>query len=99
VSESEPKSAYELAMERLRKKDAEAGVEHRPLNDEQRAAIAEIRSTYQARIAEREILFRSERSKATDPAALEEAEQNYRRDRDRMARERDAKVEKVRDES
>jgi hypothetical protein len=99
VSESEPKSAYELAMERLRKKDAEAGVEHRSLSDEQRAAIAEIRKTYEARIAEREILFRSERSKTTDPAALEEAEQNYRRDRDRMTRERDAKVEKIRGES
>jgi len=96
LSETEPKSAYELAMERLRKKDAEEGVERRPLNDEQRAAIAEIRKTYEARIAEREILFRSEQSKATDPAAFEEAEENYRRDRDRMARERDAKLEKVR---
>jgi hypothetical protein len=27
------KSAYELAMERLQKKDADAGVEHKPLTD------------------------------------------------------------------
>ena len=31
-------------MERLRKKDAEAGVSTQPITDEQRAAIAEIRS-------------------------------------------------------
>jgi hypothetical protein len=99
LSESEPKSAYELAMERLRKKDAEQGVEPRPLTKKQRAAIAEVRSAYDARIAEREILFRSEQSKATDPAAFEEAEQNYRRDRDRLVRERDAKVERIRDGS
>ena len=30
-----PKSAYELAMERLRQKDREAGVEERPLTDQQ----------------------------------------------------------------
>ena len=35
------KSAYELAMERLKKKDAEAGIEHRPLTDEQKAAMGD----------------------------------------------------------
>ena len=34
-----PKSAYELAMERLRQKDKEASVDDRPLTDEQKAAI------------------------------------------------------------
>ena len=48
-----PKSAYELAMERLRQKDREAGVEERPLSDEQKAAIADARQVYQARMAER----------------------------------------------
>ena len=43
-----PKSAYELAMERLRQKDREAGVEERPLTDQQKAAIAEARQVYQA---------------------------------------------------
>ena len=37
------KSSLELAMERLAKKDADAGVESRPLTDEQKAAIAEAR--------------------------------------------------------
>jgi len=53
-----PKSAYELAMERLRQKDREAGVEERPLTDQQKTAIAEARQVYQARMAEREILHR-----------------------------------------
>ncbi len=34
-----PKSAYEIAMERLRRKDREEGVAERPLTDEQKAAI------------------------------------------------------------
>jgi hypothetical protein len=51
-----PKSAYELAMERLRKKDAEEGVERRPLTDAQRTAIAEVRNFYEAKLAEIEVL-------------------------------------------
>ena len=46
------KSAYELAMERLEKQTPSAKV-----TDEQRAAIAEIDSTYRARIAEREVFL------------------------------------------
>jgi len=49
------KSSYELAMERLRKKDAEAGRVETPLTGEQRAAIAEARSLYAAKAAEAEI--------------------------------------------
>ena len=59
-----PKSAYELAMERLRQKDREAGVAERPLTDAQKAAIAEARQIYQARMAEREILHRDALLKA-----------------------------------
>ena len=40
-----PKSAYELAMERLRKKDEESGVTRQEVTPEQKAAIAEIRVT------------------------------------------------------
>jgi hypothetical protein len=102
VSESEeaPKSAYELAMERLRKKDAEAGVEQQHLTDEQRGEIAEVRSLYEARLAEREILHASQRSKAAaDAAALEVLEEEYRRDRDRLLRERESKIEKIREKA
>jgi len=91
-----PKSAYELAMERLRKQDREAGVEERPLSEAQRAAIADVRRVHDARLAEREILFQSDRRKAADPEALEKLEQDYRRDRERISSDRDKKIEDIR---
>lgn len=94
-----PKSAYELAMQRLRKKDRDAGVEERLLTSEQRAEIADVRRVYDARLAEREILYQSERRRAETPEALEQLEENYRRDRERLTGERDAKVEKIRSSS
>ena len=96
MSEGEPKTAYELILERLQKKDKEAGVEDRPLTDEQRQRILELRKVYEARLAEREILFESARRKAADPESLEELEREYRRDRDRIASERDHKIEEAR---
>jgi hypothetical protein len=94
--EEAPKSAYELAMERLRQKDKEAGVEERTVTDEQKAAIAEIRKVYEAKLAEREILHHSERRKAASPEALAQVEDEYRRDRERIGDERDRKIEKAR---
>jgi hypothetical protein len=91
-----PKSAYELAMERLRKKDAESGVEQRVLTAEQRAAIAETRSFYDAKLAEREVLHQSTVRRTGDPEALAVLEQEYRRDRERLSSERDSKIEKIR---
>lgn len=96
MSEEAPKSAYELAMERLRRKDREEGVLERTLTDEQRAAIADVRKVYDAKLAEREILHQSERAKARDHEALEKLEQDYRRDRERLQSERDRKIEELR---
>jgi len=94
-----PKSAYELAMERLRKQDRDAGVEERLLSEEQRAEIAAVRRSYDAKLAEREILHQSERRKAQTPEELEQLEDNYRRDRERISGDRDARVEKIRSSS
>jgi hypothetical protein len=93
---SELKSAYELAMERLRKKDAEDGIEYKPLTDEQRAAIAETRNFYEAKLAEREVLHQSALARTFEPEARATLEDEYRRDRERLASERDAKVERIR---
>ena len=93
-----PKSAYELAMERLKKKDAEQGVVEHKLTDAQKAAIAEARSIYEARVAERQILHRDKRLSTYDPAALEVLEEEYRRDMERFAYDRDAKIKKIREE-
>jgi hypothetical protein len=93
-----PKSAFELAMERLKKKDAEQGVVEHKLTDAQKAAIAEARSIYEARVAERQILHRDKRLSTYDPAALEVLEEEYRRDMERFAYDRDAKIKKIREE-
>ena len=96
ASDEAPKSSYELAMERLRKRDAEEGVEHRPLDDGQKASIAEIRSFYQAKLAEQEILLESRRRRSVDLAEVEALEADVRRERERLGSERDAKIEKIR---
>jgi len=95
----EPKSAFELAMERLRKKDREEGVEERPLRDEQRSAIAEVRKVYDAKLAEREIFHRDALRKARDADAVAVLEDEYRRDRERITSDRDRKVAEIRTSS
>jgi hypothetical protein len=90
-----PKSAYELAMERLRQKDREAGVEERPLTDQQKTAIAEARQVYQARIAEREILHRDALHKAQSRDEVEKLEGELARDRDRLASDRDRTIAEI----
>src|SRR5215831_21200527 len=94
-----PKSAYELAMERLRQKDREAGVEERPLTDAQRAAIAEARQIYQAKTAEREILHRDAMRKAQSQEEVEKLESELARDRDRLAGDRDRKIAEIKQQS
>ena len=91
-----PKSAYEIILERLKKKDHDEGVEDRPVTDEQRARIAEVRKVYEARLAEREILHQASRRKAQDLETLDKLEQEYQRDRERIASERDRKLEEAR---
>lgn len=91
-----PKSAYEIILERLKKKDHAEGVEDRPVTDEQRARIAEVRKVYEARLAEREILYQSARRKAQDLETLDKLEEEYRRDRERIVSERDRKIDEAR---
>jgi len=97
MAEGEPKSAYELAMERLRKKDAEEGVEHRPLTEEQKAVIADVRSECEAKLADLEIRHKPVALAAmVDPESTAELEAEYRRQRQRLVEERDRKIEKIR---
>ena len=96
AEEEAPKSSYELAMERLRKKDKETGVDDRPLTDEQRDAIAEARKVAEARFAEREILHQSALKGVMDPESREKLDQEYRRDRERITSDRDRKIEDIR---
>jgi hypothetical protein len=92
-----PKSALELVMERLRKKDADAGVSETPLTDQQRAAIAEARSIYEAKVAERRIMHQSSITMVFDPQERQALDDALRRDLERFESERESKVRKIRE--
>ena len=93
-----PKSAYELAMERLRQKDKEGGVVERPLSAAQKAGIAEARRVYEAKMAEREILHRDALRKAKTPEEIAKLGEELAQDRDRFARDRDRKIATIREQ-
>lgn len=93
-----PKSAWEIALEKLNRQDKERG-EAAPtsLTDAQKKAIAAARQRHQARVAEGEILHRTNLAKAgDDPEALAKVEEEYRIDRRRMEEQRDREVAAVR---
>ena len=90
------KTAYELAMERLQRKDAEAGVTQRALTDADRAAIADARSLYESRIAEQHVMLHSKLAGAFDPAVRETLEAEFRTEKERLTAERDRKIERLR---
>jgi len=96
-----PKSAYELALEKLKQRDRERG-EAAPamLTDDQKKRIATIRTVCEAKLAEREILHASDRAKVlADPEGQEKLaklEEEYTRDRRRFEEERDRQIESVR---
>jgi hypothetical protein len=88
------KSAYELAMERLEKKAPSVA-----LTDDQKQQIAEIDSTFKARIAERELFLKGEIGKAQVAGNLEEAETLQKQltiDLRRLQEDAEAKKEKQR---
>ncbi len=64
------KSAYELAMERLEKTAPTVA-----LTDPQKAEIAEVESTYRARIAEKELFLQGKIQEAGLKGTFEEFEQ------------------------
>ncbi len=95
-----PKSAYEIAMEKLRRTDAEKGIVEKRLTTAQKEEIARIRSFYGAKRAEREILFKSEMRRtraAGDPEAVRTLEENYRRDLEFFDQEMESKIRTVRE--
>ena len=96
MSDEAPKSAYELAMARLKTKDAAEGTVDAPLSDAQRAAIADVRQVYAARRAQAEIMLTAARATAHDVETLTRLNEEFRRDTDRMTRELDEKIAAIR---
>jgi hypothetical protein len=96
MSEDAPKSAYELAMERLRKKEQEGGGDERALTDAQKAAIAEVRQFHKAKSAELEILHQAALRKAASREEVDQLNEKLRRDTERLASDRDRKIDAIR---
>ena len=80
--EKAPKSAYELALERL-ERDGIARPSATSLSAETKAAMADARSRAEARVAELEILHRKRLREITDREERDKAERNIRRERER----------------
>ncbi len=99
MSDDAPKSAFELAMQRLRQQDKAADVDARPLTDAQKVAIAEARQVYKAKTAEREILHQAARRAAGTREEVELLNENLRRDLERLASDRDRKIAEIRGEA
>jgi hypothetical protein len=90
------KSAYELAMERLRVTDPDAGA---PLTSDQKARLAEIDRIYQGKTAEREIFLKKQLDDLLAASNWEEAEKVNKQlagEKARLAEEKEEEKEKVR---
>jgi hypothetical protein len=96
TTRSAPKSAYELAMERLREADRAAGVAEISLSPAQKREIAEARRIATSRLAEREILFGDAMRKIQDPAEREKAEHEHQVDRQRIQDDCERAIEAIR---
>ena len=92
------KSAYELAMEKLRQRDRQSGdAGSRKLSAEQKRRIAQLRQAARAKLAEIEILHRDKLAGArSDPAALQQVEERYAIDRRRVESRLESDIERVR---
>jgi hypothetical protein len=98
MPDNAPKSALEIALERLRKQDEAAGVVGKPLTEEQKAAIADARNFCEAKLAERKILHESALATTFEPEARAKLEEEYRRDVDRLTSDRDRRIARIRDQ-
>jgi hypothetical protein len=99
MSDDRPlKSAYELAMDRLRRQDRDEGVEEpEPLSQAQKERIAELRREASAKLAEMEILHGKDLAAAGgDPEKIREREEKYRIDRARVESRIENAIAKVR---
>lgn len=98
MNDDRPRSAVELALERLRKKDTDRGIAARAITDEQKTAIAEARSVHASKVAELEIMHRSKVAGIFDPEARARADDDYRRELQRLNDNLETKVQKMRAE-
>ena len=80
----------------LGRRPVHTGTDERPLTDEQKAAIAEARQIYGAKVAEREILHQAALRQAGTHEEVAQLNENFRRDTERLANDRDRKISEIR---
>ena len=92
-----PKTAYELAMERLTAQDRAEGIEKRSISTDQKKELAELRQKAKADLAELEILRNQSIADALgDPEKLAQIDEHYRVDRGRIESRLEDDVVKIR---
>ncbi len=96
TTDDKPKSAVELAMQRLRQKDADGGITEAATTDKQKAAIADARSLHASKVAELEILHKAKVAAVFDPAERAQTDEGYRRDLSRLRDDLERKIAKIR---
>ena len=96
MEDDKPRSAVEIAMARLKQRDAESGVVDRTTTDEQKAALAEARSVHAAKVAELQILQRSKLSGLFDPADRDRVDAEHRDELRRLADDLERRIGKIR---
>ena len=89
------KSSYELAMERLKDADPDAG-KQKPLTPAQKEKITEARRVAAARLAELDIRFNDSRKQHLDPAEEEKVETEHQIDRQRVNADLDRAIAEIR---
>jgi fructose-1,6-bisphosphatase/inositol monophosphatase family enzyme len=99
TEDDKPRSAVEIAMERLKQRDAEGGVVDQPRTGEQKTAISEARSVHAAKAAELQILQRSKMAAVFDPAERERLDAEYRSELRRLNEDLERKVARIREAS
>ena len=96
AEDEKPRSALEIAMERLKQRDADSGVVDQLPTDEQKAAIGEARSVHAAKTAELQILQRSKMAGVFDPADRQRLEAEYRDELRRLNDDLVRKLDRIR---
>jgi hypothetical protein len=89
------KSAYELALERLESQGIERPNDE-AVTAETKQALAEARRLTEAKLAELDILHRDKMAKLADPDRRSEQEEFFRRERERIVGEGEARIEALR---
>jgi len=95
-SDDRPRSAVEIAMARMKERDAERGVSDQPLTEKQKAAIAEARNVHAAKTAQFDILQQSKLASVFEPTQREQLDAEYRDELRRLNDDLERNIDKIR---